>query len=63
MVSPEREVGSEQSTLVDILLSLRNVPPVLRLGGRGRLHAERLAFQTFSNEIKVKRGTCPHNSL
>ena len=47
MVSPEREAGSEESTLVDILLSLRNVPPGLRLGGRGKLHAEWFAFQTI----------------
>ena len=47
MVSPEREAGSEESTLVDILLSLRNVPPGLQLGRKGRPHAEWFAFQTI----------------
>ena len=54
MVSPEREAGSEESTLVDILLSLRNVPPGLWLGGMGRPHAEWFAFQTILYKIKCK---------
>ena len=50
MVSLEREAGSEESTLVDILLSLRNVPPGLWLGGMGRPHAEWFAFQFLVNQ-------------